>query len=157
MKTFNLKLLRYIAIPLAVGIIAALLTSDSMTMFKSLNKPILSPPGWLFPIVWTILYIFMGISAYLIGISHAAPIEKAKSLTLYTYQLAVNFLWSIFFFNFEWYFFSFLWIILLWILVFLMIRSFHKINRVAAYLNIPYLLWITFASYLNLGIWFLNK
>ena len=157
MKTTNIKLLRYIAIPLIVGAIAALLTSDSMTIFKSLDKPALSPPGWLFPIVWTILYTLMGISAYLIGISNVAPIERAKALTLYTYQLAVNFLWSIFFFNFEWYFFSFLWIILLWILVFLMIRSFYKINKVPAYLNLPYLLWISFAAYLNLGIWFLNK
>ena len=157
MKTFNIKLLRYTAIPLIVGAVAALLTSESMTTFSQLEKPTLSPPGWLFPVVWTILYTLMGISAYLIGTSKIAPIERAKALTLYTYQLTVNFLWSIFFFNFEWYFFSFLWIILLWLLVFLMIRSFYKINKTAAYLNIPYLLWITFAAYLNFGIWVLNK
>ena len=156
MKSFNTKLLRFIAIPLLVGGIAALLTTDSMKAFASFDKPALSPPGWLFPVVWTILYTLMGVSAYLIAFSSASPIEKANALALYTYQLAVNFLWSIFFFNFEWYFFSFLWIILLWILVFLMIRAFWKINRTAAYLNIPYLIWITFAAYLNIGIWILN-
>ena len=158
MKTFDLtKLLKYVAIPLLVGGIAALLTRDSMTIFSSLEKPALSPPGWLFPIVWTILYTLMGISACLIGHSNSTPIEKAKALAIYTYQLSVNFLWSIFFFNFQWYFFSFLWIILLWILVFAMIKNFYKINKTAAYLNIPYLVWITFAAYLNLGIWILNR
>lgn len=157
MKTFNLKLLRSIAIPLIVGVLAALLTRDSMNIFSELNKPALSPPGWLFPVVWTILYTLMGISAYLITNSKAEPIDKAKALAIYTYQLAVNFLWSIFFFNFEWYLFSFIWIVLLWILIILMIRAFYKINRTAAYLNIPYLLWVTFAAYLNLGIWWLNR
>ena len=156
MKSFNTKPLRFIAIPLLVGCIAALLTTDSMKTFATLDKPALSPPGWLFPVVWTILYTLMGISVYLIATSSTAPIERAKALAIYTYQLAVNFLWSIFFFNFQWYFFSFLWIILLWILVILMIRAFWKIDRTAAYLNIPYLLWITFAAYLNLGIWILN-
>ena len=156
MKTFNFKLLRYIAIPFLVGIIASLLTSDSMETFDNISKPALSPPGWLFPVVWTILYTLIGISAYIISVSSAAPIEKVKSLALYTYQLAVNFLWPIFFFNFKWYLFSFIWIILLWILVFLMIKSFYKINKTAAYLNIPYLIWLTFATYLNFGIWLLN-
>lgn len=157
MRTINSKIFKFIAIPLIVGGLAALLTNDSMNTFKALEKPPLSPPGWLFPVVWTILYTLMGVSAYLITKGNAAPIDKAKALAIYTYQLAVNFLWSIFFFNFEWYLFSFVWIILLWILVFLMIKSFFKINKTAAYLNIPYLLWITFASYLNLGIWWLNR
>ena len=157
MRTINSKLLKFIAIPLIVGGLAALLTNDSMNIFKSLEKPPLSPPGWLFPVVWTILYTLMGISAYLIAIGNAAPIDKAKALAIYTYQLIVNFLWSIFFFNFEWYLFSFIWIILLWILVLLMIQGFYKINRTAAYLNIPYLIWITFAAYLNFGIWWLNR
>ncbi|MEE0686737.1 MAG: TspO/MBR family protein [Lachnospiraceae bacterium] len=156
MKSINTKLLCFIAIPLLVGGIAALLTSDSMRTFTSLDKPTLSPPSWLFPVVWTILYTLMGVSAYLIATGSYTPIDRAKALTFYTYQLAVNFLWSIFFFNFEWYFFSFLWIILLWILVLLMIKAFGKTNKTAAYLNIPYLLWITFAAYLNFGIWILN-
>lgn len=127
--------------------------------FASLDKPFLSPPGWLFPVVWTILYTLMGISAYLISQGNAAPIAKAKAkaLALYTYQLFVNFLWSIFFFNFEWYLFSFIWILLLWALVFIMIKAFYKIDKTAAFLNIPYLLWITFAAYLNFVIWLLNR
>ena len=151
------SLLKYIAIPLIVGIVAALFTSNSMKTFDVLNKPALSPPSWLFPVAWTILYTLMGISAYIISISNAEPIEKAKSLTIYTYQLAVNFLWPILFFNFQWYVFSFLWILLLILLVFLMIKSFYKINKTAAYLNIPYLLWLMFAAYLNFSIWFLNR
>ena len=161
MHTFNFNnlksLLKFIAIPLLVGGLAALLTRESMATFNALDKPPLSPPGWLFPVVWTILYTLMGISAYLVAKGNAAPFTKAKALAVYTYQLAVNFLWSIFFFNFEWYLFSFVWIILLWILVFVMIRQFYRISRLAAYLNIPYLLWITFAAYLNLGIWILNS
>ena len=158
MKAFDLrKLIKSVLIPLLVGGLAALLTSKSMSTFNSFDKPPLSPPGWLFPVVWTILYTLMGVSAYIIIESNSSPLDKAKALAIYTYQLAVNFLWSIFFFNFEWYLFSFLWIILLWILVFMMIRNFYKINRTAAYLNVPYLLWITFAAYLNLGIWLLNR
>ena len=84
MKSFNTKLLRFIAIPLLAGGIAALLTTDSMKTFSALEKPALSPPGWLFPVVWTILYTLMGVSAYLIATSSAAPIEKAKSLAIYT-------------------------------------------------------------------------
>ena len=146
-----------VAIPLLVGSAAGLLTRNSMQVFENLQQPPYAPPGILFPIVWTILYTLMGISAYLVAKGNAAPIDKAKALAIYTYQLAVNFLWSIFFFNFEWYLFSFVWIILLWILVFLMIRSFYGISKVAAYLNIPYLIWITFAAYLNFGIWVLNR
>lgn len=157
-RNLNYKsLLKYIAIPLIVGAVAAFITRDSMATFDTFKKPALLPPGWLFPVVWTILYTLMGISAYLISVSPAAPIDKAKALAVYTYQLVVNFLWSIFFFSFEWYLFSFIWIILLWILIILMIRQFSNISKAAAYLNIPYLLWVTFAAYLNFGIWFLNR
>ena len=151
------KLLKYVAVPLLVGLIAALLTRNSMTAFNTFDKPPLSPPAWLFPVVWTVLYTLMGVSAYLIVSASASPMDKAKALAVYTYQLAVNFLWSIFFFNFQWYLFSFIWIILLWILIILMIRHFFGISRLAAYLNIPYLLWVTFAAYLNFWIWILNK
>lgn len=154
----NRKLLiRSIALPLFVGIVSGFLTRNAMQNFGELIKPPLSPPGWLFPIVWTILYTLMGISAYLIKISDANAEEKSDALMLYNYQLIVNFLWPIFFFNFEWYLFSFFWLLLLWFLVILMIRRFDKINQSAAYLNLPYLLWLTFAAYLNFGIWWLNK
>ena len=146
-----------IAIPLIVGGVSALLTKNSMEMFEILKKPPLSPPGWLFPVVWTILYTLMGISSYLVIVSDAERDDKTDALRLYGYQLVVNFLWSTFFFHFQWYLFSLLWLILLWILVFFMIRKFADVNKFAAYMNISYLLWITFAGYLNAGIWWLNR
>lgn len=146
-----------IAIPVLVGLVAGLLTRNSMEVFALVEKPPLAPSAWLFPAVWTILYILMGISSYIILTSNADQEEIKKAIKLYAYQLVVNFLWPTFFFNFGWYFFSFLWLIFLWILVFLMIRSFYEINKVAAYLNIPYLVWLTFAGYLNAGIWLLNR
>ena len=149
-------LLLCVLIPLAVGGISALLTRDGMMTYQMMRKPVLSPPSWLFPIVWTILYILMGISSYLIMISEAEKKQKEKAILLYEYQLAVNFLWPTFFFSFEWYLFSFFWLLLLWILVLFMILSFWKIDKRAALLNIPYLVWLTFAGYLNLAIWWLN-
>ena len=146
-----------IAIPVIVGIVSALLTRNSMELFQSIDKPPLAPPGWLFPVVWTILYILMGISSYLILQSGESQEEIRKALTIYGYQLVVNFLWPTFFFNFGWYFFSFLWLVLLWVLVLIMILRFKNISKLAAYMNIPYLVWLTFAGYLNLGIWILNR
>ena len=146
-----------IAIPVIVGMVSALLTRNSMELFQSIDKPPLAPPGWLFPVVWTILYILMGISSYLILQSGESQEEIRKALTIYGYQLVVNFLWPTFFFNFGWYFFSFLWLVLLWVLVLIMILRFKDISKLAAYMNIPYLVWLTFAGYLNLGIWILNR
>lgn len=151
------QLLLSIAIPLLVGALASLFTRNAMMDFELLNKPPLSPPGWLFPVVWTILYTLMGISSYLIKTSGADEKEISDALNIYFYQLVVNFLWSIFFFNFEWYLFSFIWLILLWILIVQMIRHFATISKPAAYLNIPYLIWVTFAGYLNFAIWWLNR
>ena len=146
-----------IAIPVIVGMVSALLTRNSMELFQSIDKPPLAPPGWLFPVVWTILYVLMGISSYLILQSGEEREEIRKALTIYGYQLVANFLWPTFFFNFGWYFFSFLWLVLLWVLVLIMIMRFKDINKLAAYMNIPYLVWLTFAGYLNLGIWILNR
>jgi len=146
-----------IAIPVIVGVIAGLITQNSMEMFAAVEKPPLAPPAWLFPVVWTILYILMGISSYIVLTSGARQEEINNAIKLYVYQLAVNFLWPTFFFNFEWYLFSFLWLLILWVLVFLMIRNFYEINKMAAYLNVPYLVWLTFAGYLNAGIWLLNR
>ena len=157
MKIDKGSLIKSIALPLLVGAVAGLLTRNAMQDFQMLTKPPLSPPGWLFPVVWTILYTLMGISAYIIRISDASYEQIDDALMIYRYQLIVNFLWSIFFFNFKWYFFSFIWILLLWVLIILMIRSFSKISKTAAFLNIPYLLWVTFAAYLNFGIWWLNR
>lgn len=146
-----------IAIPLLVGAVSALLTQNSMELFQYIDKPPLAPPGWLFPVVWTILYTLMGISSYLILESGEDAQTIRSALTIYAYQLIVNFLWPTFFFNFGWYLFSFLWLILLWVLVLLMILRFKEINKLAAYMNIPYLVWLTFAGYLNLAIWILNR
>lgn len=146
-----------IAIPFITGGVSALLTQNSMETFAVVTKPPFSPPGWLFPVVWPILYMLMGISSYLILTSDASRMDIEEALRIYGYQLGVNFLWSTFFFNFRWYFFSLLWLVLLWILVFFMIRKFYAISKPAAYINIPYLLWIAFAGYLNLGIWWLNR
>lgn len=151
-KTF----LFFTAIPLLVGIVAGLLTRGSMETFSRLNQPPLSPPGILFPIVWTILYTLMGIASYLVYSSGKEQEEINSALLIYFLQLAVNFFWSIFFFNLEWYTFSFFWLVLLWVLIFYTIRLFYPISNTAAYLLIPYLLWVTFAGYLNLGIAALN-
>lgn len=156
MKGKKLLLVQCILVPLLVGVIASLITGGGMEQYEQFVKPPLSPPGWLFPIVWTILYILMGISSYLILTSSVSSAQKEKAMMLYWYQLAVNFLWPTFFFNFQWYLFSFAWLVLLWVLVLLMILSFREIDKRAAWLNIPYLIWLTFAGYLNLMVWWLN-
>lgn len=153
----KIKLVKAVALPLLVGAVSGSLTGGGMQSFGMLNKPPLSPPGWLFPVVWTILYILMGIASYLVAEADADEEKKEKALSIYYYQLLVNFLWPVFFFSFGWYLFAFLWLIFLWILIILMIKSFYDISRLAAYLCIPYLIWVTFAGYLNFGIWWLNR
>lgn len=153
----NKKLLaKCIAVPLLVGGLSSFLTRSGMKRFMTLNQPPLSPPGWLFGVAWTVLYTLMGISFYLIIQSKADEAKINKVLAIYVYQLVVNFLWPTFFFNFGWYLFAFAWLVLLWILVFVMILRFYRVSKPAGLLQIPYLLWLTFAGYLNLGIWLLN-
>ena len=149
------ELLIAIVIPLSIGLLSGLISKDSMMSFELLNKPPFSPPGWLFPLVWTILYILMSISSYLIYKSNNP--YKTTALIIYITQLFFNFFWAILFFNLNLYFFSFIWIVILWILIILTIISFYSINKNAAYLLIPYFLWVTFASYLNYAIALLNK
>lgn len=157
MKINKSSLIKCIAIPLIIGGISAFLTRGSMEIFETLNQPPLSPPGWLFPVVWTILYVLMGIASYLIIQSDADSDKIASAMTVYIWQLVVNFLWPTFFFNFGWYLFAFLWILLLWLLVLITTIRFYGISKVAGLLMIPYLLWTTFATYLNLGVWWLNR
>lgn len=147
------KLIFCIAVPLAAGGLAGFLTRGGMETFRSLNKPAFSPPGWLFPVVWTVLYIFMGIASYLI-ITSGEPARSA--LVIYGIQLIFNFFWSIIFFNRKAYLFSFIWLVLLWILILTTITLFFRISRSAGYLLLPYLLWVTFAGYLNFYIYLLN-
>ena len=147
------KLLLCIAIPLAAGGLAALLTGSSMEKFSSLNQPPLAPPGWLFPVVWSILYVLMGIASYLVLVS--GKTNRAAGW-LYAVQLAVNFLWPLLFFRWELYGFAFAWLVLLWVLVIATAMRFHSISAPAGWLLVPYILWVTFAGYLNLSIAILN-
>ncbi len=142
-----------ILIPLIVGGIVGLLTSSSID-YNSLNQPPLSPPGFIFPIVWTILYALMGISY---GILESNSLVNPRINLIYYLQLFINALWSFFFFTFKWRLFSFFWIILLAVVVIIMIREFYSKNKIAGLLQIPYILWILFASYLNLGVYLLNR
>lgn len=153
----NYKLLTIcIIIPLAVGSLSGYISASAMDSFRMLNKPPLSPPGFLFPIVWTILYILMGIASYLVLTSGQSKTKIKDAMITYGLQLFFNFFWSIIFFNLEWYMFAFVWLVVLWVLIFNTIISFYEISKTAAYLLIPYLLWVTFAGYLNLGIYLLN-
>ena len=154
MKNFK-ALVVSILLSLGVGGLSALFTRNSMDVYKDLVKPELAPPSWIFPVVWTILFILMGISAYLVYISDSQ--YRNSSLKIYAAQLVVNFFWTIIFFNLEMYLLAFVWLLLLWILILLMIASFYKVNKTGAYLMIPYLLWVTFAGYLNLSIYLLNR
>lgn len=147
------KLILCLAVPLAVGGLSALLTRTGMESFGLINKPSLTPPYWLFPIVWTILYLFMGIASYLVFISEK---PNRNALTLYAIQLAFNFFWSILFFNLKLYLFSFLWLIVLWLLIAATAVLFRQIAKSAWYFMLPYLLWVAFAGYLNFAIYLLN-
>lgn len=148
-----------IAIALAVGGLSALLTKDSMDIYGSIVKPPLSPPAIVFPIVWTILFILMGISSAIIYLKGKANnnVNIADAMFLYILNLIVNFSWSIIFFNFRMFLLSFICIIILWLIIIAMKVAFGKVSKLSAYLQIPYLLWVTFAGYLNLAIYLLNN
>lgn len=142
-----------ILIPVVVGGIVGLLIS-SFIDYNSLQKPPLAPPSILFPIMWTILYVLMGISY---GILENKSLVDSKINLIYYIQLFVNAMWSIIFFILKWKLFAFIWIVLLDILVLIMIIQFYKKNKLSGLLQIPYILWILFASYLNLAIYLLNR
>ena len=143
------------AIALAVGGLSAYLTRGNTDIYETITKPAFSPPAILFPIVWTLLYALMGISAAAV-FNRRETRDVSAAMKTYALQLAVNFFWSIIFFNMRAYLFAFVWIAVLWLLIILMIVEFYKIRRGAAYLQIPYFLWVTFASYLTLMIYLLN-
>ena len=155
MKVKWKELIVSIAISLGVGALSGYLTKDSMSLYQELVKPPLTPPGWIFPVVWTILFVLMGISAYLIYVSDSK--DKNQALQIYAIQLMLNFIWSLAFFNMQAYLLAFVILILLWISIIAMIKSFYEINSLAGKLQVPYLLWVTFAGYLNLAIYLLNK
>lgn len=144
------------AIPLIIGGLATLLTKDNMIMFEVIDKPPLAPPQWLFPVVWTILYILMGVASYLVYKSKAPSAEKTVALTFYAIQLVFNFVWSLIFFNLENYLLAFVWLCALWLLIVITTVRFFAINKAAGWLMLPYILWVTFAGYLNYAIYMLN-
>lgn len=145
--------IRSILIPVIIGGIVGLIISSSID-YNSLEKPFLAPPSIAFPIVWTILYILMGVSY---GILKSKKLTNSEIDLIYYVQLIVNSLWSIFFFLAKWRLFAFLWIIVLAILIIVMILKFYNKDKVAGLLQIPYLLWVLFASYLNIATYILNK
>lgn len=143
-----------IAAALAVGGLSAFFTRGNMDIYKNIVQPPLAPPSFLFPIVWSVLYLLMGISSAAIYLS-GRPNKRAALLT-YAASLAVNFFWSIIFFNMQAYTFAFIWLLLLLILIIYTVKQYKPINAAAAYLQIPYLVWVMFAGYLNLMIAILN-
>ena len=155
MKPNVKKLIIALIIPLAVGGLAAAL-SGGMGNYRQLNQPPLSPPGWVFPIVWTILYLLMGYSSYRIYTAGKSPAITTRALKLYGFQLLLNFIWPIIFFGFQWYLVAFFVLIALWFAILLTMRAFTAIDETAGDLLIPYILWVTFAGYLNLGVFLLN-
>ncbi len=147
-----------IAIALGVGGLSAFLTKNNMDLYDYIIKPPLSPPTAVFPIVWSILFVLMGIGSALVFINRYKNREGARmALLTYVLQLAVNFFWSIIFFNMKAYLFAFVWILVLIALIIIMIIQFSKISKTAAYLQIPYILWVTFASYLTFMVYILNR
>ena len=145
----------FLALPLAVGALSALLTRGNMMLYQTIETPPFAPPSILFPIVCTVLYLLMGVSAKLVADSGSPDREAA--LAVYYLQLIVNFFWSILFFNKRAFFISFLWLVLLWVLILVMIVRFHRIRPVAGLLQLPYLAWVTFAGVLNFSIYLLNR
>lgn len=153
MKVQWKKLSVCLLIPLAVGGASAFLTRDSMKIFESINNPPFSPPGWLFPVVWTILYLLMGLASYLVITSSGLD---APGLLAYGVQLVFNFFWPIFFFKRQMYLFSFFWLVIMWLVILTAAIQFCRSTKLAGYLLVPYLLWVAFAGYLNFGVYLLN-
>lgn len=157
MKKVSWKLIIVsILIAEGVGLLSSLLAGNTGTFYQTLNQPAFAPPGWLFPIAWGILYALMGAAAALIPTADAADSEKKRALTLYGIQLLLNFSWSIIFFRFELLWLSVVVILALLLMVVLTFLAFLDIKPLAGYLLIPYLLWLLFATYLNISVALLN-
>lgn len=156
MKNHKLKLLFFIAVPLLVGGLSALVTRGEMEKYSSLNQPPMSPPSSLFPIVWTILFILMGIASYLVWKTEPDSPRVGAALRIYAIQLVFNFVWSILFFNFGLFYLAFAWLLVLWVLILSTTAQFCRINKTAGWLMVPYLLWVTYAAYLNFAVAILN-
>lgn len=155
MKKIRLtELLIFIFSTELVGVLSGLIAGNSFGTYSEISKPPLSPPSWLFPLMWAILYAIMGASAYIVYYNNKE--NRKNNLILYGIQLFFNFIWSIIFFRFQLFGVSSAIIFILIALVIRMIMQFRKSNRIAGYINIPYLIWLIFALYLNIGIFILN-
>jgi len=151
------KLLVSLILPIGLGSIAGILTSKEIAgWYTMLIKPSFNPPSYLFGPVWTALYVLMGVSMFLIWNTPKTELRQ-KALALFGIQLFFNFWWSILFFSFHTIFLSVINILIIWVLIIYMISLFKKIKPIAAYLQIPYLLWVSFATVLNISIWYLNR
>lgn len=158
MKKGNWKVYAiWIAIAEAVGILSGLLSRDGTRLYsETVMQPPLAPPAWLFPVVWTILYALMGISAARIYLAEPSA-QRSRGLNIFIAQLIVNFFWSLIFFNLQAFGAAFVWLVLLWVLVAWMIWTFYPVDELAAWLQVPYLIWLTFAAYLSAAVWVLNR
>ncbi len=143
-------------LPLAAGGLAALLTGGAMDSYSQVQRPPLSPPGWVFPVVWSILYLLMGLASYLVLTAPVSGERKERALSFYALQLAVSFAWPVIFFKLSAYGWAFFWLLLLLLLALAAQLLFKHISAAAGKLLLPYLLWLFFALYLNLGVWILN-
>lgn len=143
-------------LPLVTGGLASLLSRGRMDLFGTVEKPPLSPPAWLFPVAWTILYVLIGVASYRVFTARAASAEKNRALLFYGIQLTFNFFWTLIFFNLGAYWFAFVWLAALLALIVVTTVKFRRIDRPAAYLMLPYIVWVIFAGYLNFGIALLN-
>ena len=151
------RYLLWITVVEVVGVLSGLLSRQGTVFYREMaEKPVLSPPALLFPVVWTILYALMGIGAARIDAS-TPDTDRNRALNIFVIQLVVNFFWSLIFFNARSYGFALVWLLLLWGLIITMIILFWRVDRLAAILQIPYLFWVTFAAYLNFGVWILNS
>lgn len=149
--------LLWILLTEAVGGLSSLLTREGVEAYKAVvAKPPLTPPPIVFPVVWAVLYLLMAIGAARVWLTGPSP-ERNRALGLFAVQLAVNLLWSLVFFNLQTFGLAFVILAVLWVLIFWMLRAFRPLDALAARLQIPYLLWVTFAGYLTLGVWYLNR
>ena len=147
-------LLASLVISLGMGGLSALLTQNAMEQYGGLRQPPLSPPGWLFPAVWFVLFVLMGVAAYLVWMRDSTG--RNGALILYGAQLVFNFFWTLIFFNLQNYALAFFWLLALWLLILLCTLRFFKEVPAAGWLMVPYLVWVAFAGYLNAGVWLLN-
>lgn len=155
---FNfIAMLKNISIPVGGGIIVSLITKNSMNTYETLKKSLLTPPDIVFPIVWTILYVLMGFAAYRIYMNNKAGKNDHEGYFYYLIQLLINFLWAIVFFNLRLYGISFVLIVILLVLIIITTIKFFKVDKLAGALMIPYILWVSFASYLTFYVWMFNE